>query len=230
MMTLDDQLLSEAKTVRERLLDLQHEVDVARVDYQHVIRRLHAAGGSMREIAESLGLSHQRVHQIVDAGPEDARGGRHGLGHGRRPFRAPFTRQARVALAAADEEATALGHGYLGTEHLLLGLFRAERGGAAAALAQLGLDYETVRAQVVEKFEGEPRPQKGRTPFTAEAKNVLEHAVKRGVGSGRARRIGTEQLLVALASVPGGTAHEILTATGADEAKVREALEGVRGR
>src|SRR3954465_13505446 len=74
MMTLDDQLLSEAKTVRERLLDLQHEVDLARVDYQHVIRRLHAAGGSMREIAEELGLSHQRVHQIVDAGPGDARG------------------------------------------------------------------------------------------------------------------------------------------------------------
>src|SRR3954469_8094425 len=129
MMTLDDQLLSEAKTVRERLLDLQHEVDVARVDYQHVIRRLHAAGGSMREIAEELGLSHQRVHQIVDAGPEDARPrGRHAA---HRPFRAPFTRQARVALAAAEEEASLLGHGYLGTEHLLLGLFHADRGGAA---------------------------------------------------------------------------------------------------
>jgi hypothetical protein len=56
MMTLDEQLLGEAKTVRERLLDLQHEVERARVDYQHVIRRLHAAGGSMREIAEELGL------------------------------------------------------------------------------------------------------------------------------------------------------------------------------
>jgi len=73
MMTLDEQLLNEAKDVRGRLLDLQHEVDRARVDYQHVIRRLHANGGSMREIAEELGLSHQRVHQIVDAGPEDAR-------------------------------------------------------------------------------------------------------------------------------------------------------------
>ncbi|MGZ8694665.1 MAG: Clp protease N-terminal domain-containing protein [Gaiellaceae bacterium] len=229
MMTLNEELLSEAKTVRERLLDLQHEVDVARVDYQHVIRRLHAAGGSMREIAESLGLSHQRVHQIVDAGPEDARGGRRGFAHGQRPFRAPFTRQARVALAAADDEAAALGHGYLGTEHLLLGLFRAERGGAAAALAQLGLDQEAVRAQVVAKSEGEPRPPKGRAPFTAEAKKVLEHAVSSGVG-GRQRRIGTEQLLVSLATVPGGSAHEILTGAGADEAKVREALESARGR
>src|SRR3954452_19219382 len=110
-MTLDEKLLEEAKDVRGKLLDLQHEVDRARVDYQHVIRRLHAAGGSMREIAEELGLSHQRVHQIVDAGPEDAR--THGLRRGgHRPFRAPFTRQARFALGAADEEAATLGHGY----------------------------------------------------------------------------------------------------------------------
>src|SRR4051794_17484388 len=227
MMTLDEQLLSEAKTVRERLLDLQHEVDVARVDYQHVIRRLHAAGGSMREIAESLSLSHQRVHQIVDAGPEDARtrGGRHA---GHRPFRAPFTRQARVALAAADEEASALGHGYLGTEHLLLGLFRAERGGAAAALAQLGLSHESVQKQVSDRFEGEPHTGTGHVPFTPQAKKVLEHAVN--ASGGRHRRIGTEQLLLSLATVTGGLANELLAAAGADETKVHEALASVRGR
>ncbi len=228
MMTLDEQLLTEAKTVRERLLDLQHEVDVARVDYQHVIRRLHAAGGSMREIAESLGLSHQRVHQIVDAGPEDARtrGFRHG-GPGR-AFRAPFTRQARFALGAADEESSALGHGYLGTEHLLLGLFRAERGGAAAALAQLGLSYDDIKKQVVDRFEGEPRQGTGRVPFTPQAKKVLEHAVNAS-GGGRHRRIGTEQLLLSLAAVTGGLANELLVAAGADEAKVHEALASVRG-
>src|SRR5919197_6131866 len=139
MMTLDEQLLNEAKDVRGRLLDLQHEVDRARVDYQHVIRRLHAAGGSMREIAEELGLSHQRVHQIVDAGPEDAR-----LGRGRFEMRrggpfARFTRPAREAVEYAQAEATELGHNYIGTEHVLLGLFRSERGGAADALASLSL-------------------------------------------------------------------------------------------
>ena len=227
MMTLDEQLLSEAKTVRGRLLDLQHDVEVARVDYQHVIRRLHAAGGSMREIAEELGLSHQRVHQIVDAGPEDAR--TRGFRHGGRPYRAPFTRQARAALAAADEEASALGHGYLGTEHLLLGLFRAERGGAAAALAQLGLSYDDIKKQVVDRFDGEPHQGTGRVPFTPQAKKVLEHAVNAS-GGGRHRRIGTEQLLLSLATVTGGLANELLAAAGADEAKVHEALASVRGR
>jgi ClpX C4-type zinc finger len=63
---LNEQLLREAQRSRDRLLGLQHEAEQAQVAYQHVIRRLHAAGGSMREIAEALGLSFQRVHQIVD--------------------------------------------------------------------------------------------------------------------------------------------------------------------
>ena len=65
-MTLDEQLLTEAKDVRNRVIDLDYEAERARLSYQHAIRRLHAAGGSLREIAEALGLSHQRVHQIVE--------------------------------------------------------------------------------------------------------------------------------------------------------------------
>src|SRR3954453_11739318 len=117
MMTLDEQLLGEAKTVRERLLDMQHEVERARVDYQHVIRQLHAKGGSMREIAEGLGLSHQRLHQIVDAGPEDARGRKdvsfcRPRGAARALGRWP--RSARPAVEEAHAESDALGHGYIG--------------------------------------------------------------------------------------------------------------------
>ena len=65
-----------------------------------------------------------------------------------------------------------------------------------------------MRKQVQETFEGEPRETKGRVPFTPQAKKVLEHAVNAG-GGGRQRRIGTEQLLTSLASVPGGSAHDI---------------------
>jgi hypothetical protein len=65
-MVLDQTLLREAKQARDRLLGLQQEAELAQVNYQHTIRRLHGAGGSLREIADALGLSYQRVHQIVD--------------------------------------------------------------------------------------------------------------------------------------------------------------------
>jgi hypothetical protein len=65
-MVLDQTLLREAKQARDRLIGLQHEAELAQVSYQHTIRRLHGAGGSLREIADALGLSYQRVHQIVD--------------------------------------------------------------------------------------------------------------------------------------------------------------------
>ncbi len=77
-MTLNKEALERAQAARDQLVDLQHQAEVARVDYHHAIRQLHAKGGSLREIADSLGLSHQRVHQIVE--PVDGSSGR---GHGR---------------------------------------------------------------------------------------------------------------------------------------------------
>lgn len=49
------------------MVDAERDADHARGDYYHAIRRLHLAGGSMREIAAVLDLSHQRVHQIVES-------------------------------------------------------------------------------------------------------------------------------------------------------------------
>jgi hypothetical protein len=54
-MGLDPELVREAKAAREFLLASQHAAERAKVDYHHTIRRLHAAGGSLREIAEALG-------------------------------------------------------------------------------------------------------------------------------------------------------------------------------
>src|SRR5439155_12476850 len=85
MMTLDEQVLAEAREVRQRLVDLETQTAHVRVDYHHAIKKLHAAGGSLREIAEALELSHQRVHQIVEGpvGIPMPPGGR-GWMHGRR--------------------------------------------------------------------------------------------------------------------------------------------------
>jgi ClpX C4-type zinc finger len=72
-MALDPGLVREAERAREQLAVAQHAAYRAKVDYHQAIRRLHAAGGSLREIAEALRLSHQRVHQIIDDAAEPTR-------------------------------------------------------------------------------------------------------------------------------------------------------------
>jgi hypothetical protein len=65
-MVLDERLLQEARGAGERIAELEHETATATAAYHRAVRRLHVAGSSMREIAEALELSHQRVHQIVE--------------------------------------------------------------------------------------------------------------------------------------------------------------------
>jgi len=64
---LDADLLSQARTAEAHVIDAEHDAEVARAEFHRAVRRLQLAGGSLREIAEALGLSHQRVHQIVDS-------------------------------------------------------------------------------------------------------------------------------------------------------------------
>lgn len=71
-MPIDAELLGQARAAEERVIEAERDAEVARADFHRAVRRLQLAGGSLREIAEALGLSHQRVHQIV----EGAGGGR----------------------------------------------------------------------------------------------------------------------------------------------------------
>jgi hypothetical protein len=71
-MTIDTGLLAAATEAEERLIEAEHSAEVARAEFHRAVRRLHLSGASLRAIAEELGLSHQRVHQIV----EGAGGGR----------------------------------------------------------------------------------------------------------------------------------------------------------
>jgi hypothetical protein len=66
-MTIDSGLLEQAKTAEGRLIDAEHAAEVARADFHQAVRRLQLAGGSLREIADALNLSHQRIHQIVES-------------------------------------------------------------------------------------------------------------------------------------------------------------------
>ena len=80
----------------------------------------------------------------------------------------PFTPRAKKVLELALEEASNLGHNYLGTEHLLLGLLRESEGIAAQVLMNLGIKLEDVREEVLEFLGAEPPPapekEKGGTP------------------------------------------------------------------
>src|SRR6185369_1845558 len=67
-MALDQELLHKAQDAGKRLAEAERQALLARGDYHTIIRLLHLAGGSLREIAEGLGLSHQRIGQIVDDG------------------------------------------------------------------------------------------------------------------------------------------------------------------
>jgi hypothetical protein len=63
---MNGELLAEARQAQERLVDAERDVEVARAEFHRAVRRLHLHGSSLRELAAGLGLSHQRVHQIVE--------------------------------------------------------------------------------------------------------------------------------------------------------------------
>jgi len=65
-MGLDDQLLKKAQRQGAELAAAERQVQLARAEYHTAVRRLHLAGASLREVAQALGLSHQRVQQIVN--------------------------------------------------------------------------------------------------------------------------------------------------------------------
>src|SRR3984893_4316211 len=64
---MDETLLAEARQAQERLIDAERDADVARAEFHRAVRRLHLHGASLRELASGLGLSHQRVQQIVES-------------------------------------------------------------------------------------------------------------------------------------------------------------------
>ena len=90
-----------------------------------------------------------------------------------------FTERARQVVVLAQDEARALKHNYIGTEHILLGLLREEEA-SARVLEQLDITVEEVRAQVARIVGQGDEVTTGQIPFTPRAKKVLEPRAPRG--------------------------------------------------
>ena len=134
-----------------------------------------------------------------------------------------FTDRARRVVVRAQEEAGALNHDFIGTEHILLGLVHEGQGLGAKALESLGISPETVRERVEDAVPAgqHPRPA-GHIPFTPRAKRVLELSLSEAKVLGHSY-IGTEHILLGLLREGEGVAAQVLTLLGAD-------LDGVRER
>jgi ATP-dependent Clp protease ATP-binding subunit ClpA len=123
-------------------------------------------------------------------------------------------------MVLAQDEARALKHNYIGTEHILLGLFREQEGLAARVFMSLGLDVEEVRAQVALIVGQGDEARTGQIPFTPPAKKVLELALRESLRLGH-NDIGTEHLLLGLACENECVAARILLDLGVDAEKIR---------
>ena len=131
-----------------------------------------------------------------------------------------FTERAQRALIYAQEEARALGHNYVGTEHLLLGLLKEGEGAAAQVLKELGLDIDTCRRQIEELTgKGDFNFTEG-FGYTPRTKRVMELSFYEARNLGH-NYVGTEHLLLALVREGEGVAARILSDFGADFKKLR---------
>ena len=116
-----------------------------------------------------------------------------------------------------------LNHGYIGTEHFLLGLIQEQEGVAAKALESLGISLEAVRSQVEEIIgQGQAAPT-GHIPFTPRAKKVLELSLREALQLGH-NYIGTEHILLGLIREGEGVAAQVLQKLGADLNRVRQTV------
>jgi hypothetical protein len=146
-------------------------------------------------------------------------------GSGRNMFER-FTDKARHTVVLAQEEARALRHDHIGTEHLLLGLLRESDGAGASALTSLGIGLAAARDRVAaagQQAQGSSAPGQlasGHIPFTPQAKRTLELALREALQLGH-DYIGTGHILLGLVRDPASRGAAILVELGADEAAVR---------
>jgi ATP-dependent Clp protease ATP-binding subunit ClpA len=127
-----------------------------------------------------------------------------------------FTERSRQVVVLAQEEARALRHDHIGTEHLLLGLLREEPGVAARVLHEAGLDVDAVRDEVRRVRDPETAPSLGhQIPFSPGAKAALEAGLRESLDVGH-NFIGTEHILLGILRDPEPHVAVVLAGAGVD--------------
>jgi ATP-dependent Clp protease ATP-binding subunit ClpC len=146
-----------------------------------------------------------------------------------------FSDRARRVVVLAQEEARDLGHDYIGTEHLLLGLLKNSGSTAHQVLTSLQAPPETVRRKVSEHVQPGDKTMRGHVPFSGPAKKALEFSLREALQLGHSH-IGSGHLLLGLLREEKGTAARVLTELGVDLDRARplvgetgDATEGPAG-
>ena len=136
---------------------------------EHILLGLiHEGDGIAAKALESLGISLEAVRAQVEE--EIGQGQQAPTGH------IPFTPRAKKVLELSLREALQLGHNYIGTEHILLGLIREGEGVAAQVLQKLGADLNRVRQQVIQLlsgYQGKETQTAGTAPEAAPSSSLV---------------------------------------------------------
>lgn len=142
-----------------------------------------------------------------------------------------FTENVKQVMKLAREESARLGHNYIGTEHLLLGIIKDGKGKAVAVLTNLGLSLETVRQSVEDYVTTTGGTMTiGEVPYTPRAKQILEVAANEAKEM-KTQFIDVEHLLLALLKDKEGVAAQILAAFGVDyKTAMEETLAVLEGK
>jgi ATP-dependent Clp protease ATP-binding subunit ClpA len=199
--------LRESLDVGHSFIGTEHILlGILRMPEQHIVEILTRGGV---DVGELVALAEQALpgRSIVEIAPDI-------MGFER------LTEFARGAIVLAQEEARALQHNSVGTEHLLLGLLREEQGGAARALAAVGIGLDAARDQVRRTVGMGDMPVIGHVPFTPHARRVLSFAREEATALNH-WSVGTEHLLLGLVGKHGGNATRVLEELGVDPDRIR---------
>ncbi len=183
----------------------------------HFVDQARRAGCSWSQIGDALGVSKQAAQQkhTTRALPFDR-----------------LTARTQLALERSQDEARRLGHDYVGTEHLLLGLLAVPECVAAEVLVEQGITTPAVETHVLATVGQGPGAGTATLSHTPRAVRVLTGALPASVSLGH-NYIGTEHLLLSMYREPESIAARFLEANGLSEAaaraRVAELLAGLAG-